>query len=308
MFSIDTYNQGDWILLFAFVIGAGIALFTSIRMFHRARLIEDTPTSKIRSASQGYVELYGTAKWLEGPQIYAPLSGQPCAWYSFTVEKRRDFGKRKWQRINSGVSEELFLLQDDTGTCVIDPEGASVTPSAQETWYGSKPARLGNPSDMNSALTALSNVVSQVGAPYRYTERRLNIEEPIYALGEFKSLGTDYRKELDQSVRDFLNRLKQDKKQLAKYDINQDGTIDQDEWEAARKDAKRAAAEEQLNNPLPKSTHLLKQTNSKTRHPFILSAKSESDLSRNSFIFSIALAIIFVALIAAIFFKLTGIL
>ena len=275
-------------------------------MFHRARLIEDTPTSKVRSASQGYVELFGTAKWLEGPQIHAPLSGQPCAWYSFSVEERSHHGKRKWRRINSGASENLFLLQDETGICVIDPEGANVTPSVQETWYGSKPDRVGNPENMNAALSVLTNAVSQAGAPYRYTERRLNIEEPLYALGEFKSLGTDYRKELDHSVRDFLNRLKRDKKQLAAYDKNQDGTIDQDEWEAARKDAKQAAMQEQLSNPLPKSTHLLKQPESKSRQPFILSAKSESDLSRNSFIYSIALAIIFIALVAAIFFKLAG--
>ena len=63
--------------------------------------------------------------------------------------------------------------------------------------------------------------------------------------------------------------------------------------------------QEQLDNPLPKSTHLLKQPESKSRQPFILSAKSESDLSRNSLIFSIALAVVFVVLVAAIFFELT---
>ena len=52
-----------------------IAAFRAIR---RARLIEDVPTSKIRSAVQGYVELIGHAEAMEGPAIVAPLSQLPC--------------------------------------------------------------------------------------------------------------------------------------------------------------------------------------------------------------------------------------
>lgn len=61
-------------------VAAGISLFSlrkGHRQFKRARLIEDMPTSKIRSASQGYTELIGVAE-NRGVTLSSPLSGSPC--------------------------------------------------------------------------------------------------------------------------------------------------------------------------------------------------------------------------------------
>lgn len=303
---LERFSNGDWFLLAALCVAAVASLLASIRMFHRARLIEDMPTSKVRSAPQGYVELYGTAKWLDGPEIFAPLTGLPCTWYSYSIEERSKHGKRRWQRIDHGESVHLFLLEDDTGACVIDPEAAIVTPSVNETWYGSRRSRALNTLKAHPAIDILSKTLSRAGAPYRYTERRLNINEPLYAMGEFTSVGTDFRKEIDHLVRDFLNKLKREKKKLAAYDANQDGTIDQEEWESARKDAHQAAIQKQLENPLPRSTHLLKTPESKTQQPFLLSAKTESHLSRISRMVSFCLAMLFIVLVAGMFLKLAG--
>ncbi len=300
------YSSGDWFLLIALCIAAVASLFYSFKMFHRARLIEDMPTSKIRSAIQGYVELYGKAVWLDGPEIIAPLTGLPCAWYSFSIEERNQHGNNKWRRIDHGISDHLFMLKDETGECVIDPDGAEVTPSITDTWYGSKPKRTLDALKNYPVLNMLNKTGALTNAPYRYTERRLNINEFVYAIGEFKSVGTDYRKETNQLVRDFLNKLKRDKAKLAEYDEDQDGNIDQEEWENARKDAKNAAIEAQLNNPLPKATHILKKPEVKKYQPFLLSAKAESHLSRHNKIFSIVLAILFIILSVGIFLKLFG--
>ena len=116
------YSQGDWFLLTILLVAAGMCLLAALRLFHKARLIEDTPTSKIRSSTQGYVELHGTAKWMEGPEIHAPLSGQPCVWYSYSVEEYVQHAKQKWRRIDSETSGHLFLLEDETGACLIDPQ------------------------------------------------------------------------------------------------------------------------------------------------------------------------------------------
>ncbi len=304
MQGFEHFSNGDWLLLIALCIGVVITLLGSIRMLHRARLIEDMPTSKVRSAPQGYVELYGTAKWLDGPQIFAPLTGLPCAWYSYSIEERSHHDKRRWRRIDHGVSDHLFLLEDDTGACVIDPEDAEVTPSIRETWYGSKSASPVDASKVHSSISILSKTLARTGAPYRYSEQRLNVNEPLYAIGEFNSVGTDYRKEVDHLVRDFLYILKRDKKKLAQYDTNQDGNVDQEEWEQARNDAQKFALKEQLNNPLPKSTHLLKKPKTRKHQPFLLSAKAEALLSRNNRIFSFSLAILFFVLVLGIFFKL----
>ena len=298
------FSQGDWFFITVLVIGAIACLFAALRMFHRARLIEDMPTSKIRSCPQGYVELFGTAKWMEGPEIQAPLSGLPCVWYSFTVEEYIPQSKQKWRRINSGVSDQLFLLEDDTGACVVDPDDAEVTPTSSTTWYGNE--RIG-PRTHTSPLDILTSALLQSGQKYRYTEKRIDVYESLYAIGEFCSIGTDYRQSIKEAVLEKLRILKRDKEKLATYDKNQDGQIDENEWEQARIDAKQAAVEDQLAKPLPQRMNMLKKPQTKKYQPFLLSTKSETHISRNNRIFSAGLASLFVVFIASIFLKITGV-
>ena len=299
------FSQGDWFLLTVLFVGAGICLFGALRMFHRARLIEDMPTSKIRSCSQGYVELHGTAKWMEGPEIHAPLSGQPCVWYSFSVEEYVANSKHKWRRVNSGVSDQLFLLEDDTGACVIDPDKAEVTPSSSMTWFGNE--RL-VPRTHTSPLDVLGGALFQSNEKYRYTERRIDVYESLYAIGEFCSIGTDYRDSVKDAALEKLRELKRDKEMLAQYDTNNDGQVDAEEWEKARMDAKQAALEEQLSKPLPQRMHMLRKPQTKKYQPFLLSSKSEIHMSRNNRIISAGLSALFIIFIASIFMKLTGVL
>ena len=87
---------------------ATIAVVTFIGAFihlHRARLIEDVPTSLIRSASQGYVELQGIGRLLDGPVIAGPLSGKRCTWWSYRVEERGGGKDRRWITRDSAASE-----------------------------------------------------------------------------------------------------------------------------------------------------------------------------------------------------------
>lgn len=295
--------MGDWFILIVLVIAAAMSLFFSLRMFHRARLIEDMPTSKVRSCSQGYVELHGTAKWMEGPEIQAPLSGQPCVWYSYTVEKYVANAKNKWRRVDGGVSNELFLLEDDTGACVVDPDGANVTPSSKNVWHANErkgPARHISPIDF------LAGSVIQADQLYRYSESRIDVYESLYAIGEFSSMGTDYSQDIKDAAIDRLRELKRDKEKLAEYDINQDGQIDAEEWEQARQDAKQAAIEAQLAKPIEKRLHMLKKPETKKYQPYLLSSKSETHMSRKHRMYSIVLASMFIALSAGVFLKLSS--
>ena len=305
MQAANHFSQGDWFLLTVLIVGAGICLFAALRMFHRARLIEDMPTSKIRSCSQGYVELHGTAKWMEGPEIHAPLSGQPCVWYSFSVEEYIAHSKHKWRRINGGVCDQLFLLEDDTGACVIDPDKAEVIPSSSMTWFGNE--RL-VPRTHTSPLDVLGGALFQSGEKYRYTERRIDVYESLYAIGEFCSIGTDYRESVKDAALEKLRELKRDKEMLTQYDTNNDGQVDAEEWEKARIDAKQAALEEQLSKPLPQRMHMLRKPQTKKYQPFLLSSKSETHMSRKNRMISAGLSALFIIFVASIFLKLTGVL
>ena len=51
--------------------------------FSRSRPMEDIPTSRVRSAAPGFVELEGMAAVMKGDPIVAPLTGAERAWDRF---------------------------------------------------------------------------------------------------------------------------------------------------------------------------------------------------------------------------------
>ena len=88
------------------VITGGVAALRSLRI---ARLIEDTPTSRIRSAAQGYVELSGRGLPLQGTANLAPLTQRPCVWWRYRISRRAEDGdsnsrRQRWERIEAFIT------------------------------------------------------------------------------------------------------------------------------------------------------------------------------------------------------------
>ena len=69
------------------VAGAAFSAYQAWRNLCVVRLIEDTPAAKIRSAPQGYVEIEGIGRMMDGPPIIAKVSGLPCVWYRYKIEE-----------------------------------------------------------------------------------------------------------------------------------------------------------------------------------------------------------------------------
>lgn len=243
------------------VLVAAAGFIFAFVFFKRARLIEDTPTSRIRSAAQGYVELEGYGDTLEGPDIIAPLSKTPCTWYRYKVEKVNDEHDRV---VDSGRSEDLFLLVGETGKCVVDPEGAEVTATVKRTWYGS----------------SYQGDSSIMGSRYRFTEERMHPGDPLYAIGHFRSVGgsNDSFNE-GAELNELLKKWKGNQAMLLKnFDKNGDGKIDMKEWENIRKVAKlavRRKRKEQAQRPV---THVLSKPMTKGQ-PFLLSSRPQHQLT-----------------------------
>ena len=120
------------------VAGAAFSAYQAWRNLCVVRLIEDTPAAKIRSAPQGYVEIVGIGRMMDGPPIIAKVSGLPCVWYRYKIEElassSNQRNQQQWKVIDKGESTETFWLADDTGRIVIDPEGAEVSPRYKDTW------------------------------------------------------------------------------------------------------------------------------------------------------------------------------
>lgn len=191
-----------------------VALFAWLGSLRRYRAIDDTPTSRIASAAQGYVELEGRAHPHPGAPVVSKLNLLPCCWYRYEIWQRGQ--DNKWQRMDHGESTETFLLRDGTGECVVDPEDAEIMTRHKRTWHEGR---------------------------YRYTEWTLIERDPLYALGEFITLSAHAELHAREDVAALLAEWKRERPQLLRrFDANRDGTIDLDEWEQARREAKTEVA------------------------------------------------------------------
>ena len=110
------------------VIGAcaGVYLFyRGFEILRRKRLIQNTPTSKIRSAAMGLVEVNGLAV---GPYVVnAPITGLPCYYHRSMAWQLKQSGKNKsWQKVADECRHLPFYLDDNTGRLLINPQGAEM--------------------------------------------------------------------------------------------------------------------------------------------------------------------------------------
>ena len=205
-------TPNGWLICLA--IMAIISLIAWLAALYRLRVIRDTPTSRIASAAQGYVELHGQGRSFADIPLISKNSALPCLWYRYIIERRGS--DNKWHTEDRGESEDSFILDDGSGECVIDPCGAEILTTHKDIWH------KGN---------------------FRYTEWKLLMLDSIYAIGQFKTLGGSSEiPDANEELKFVLAEWKQDSKTLnARFDLNNDGVLDMQEWMLARQAAKREA-------------------------------------------------------------------
>jgi hypothetical protein len=207
--AFKSHHRSTWLV--AACLLAALSFFAWFANHRRHRAITDIPLSRIASAAQGYVGLQGVAEAHEGMLITHIPQGLPSVWRKYIVT--RGSGDNA-ETIDSGISSSTFLLRDEGGSCVIDPDDAEVITDHKRVFYE---------------------------GDYKHTEYYLLPNDPLYVLGEFitqadPSLITS----VNQAVGDLLAEWKQDKSSLLRrFDKNKDGEINIEEWELARQEAKR---------------------------------------------------------------------
>ena len=212
-FGLHLGSRTGW--LFCFSAIALVSIFAWLSALSRLRAIRDTPTSKIASAAQGYVELIGRGQQFGEPPLLSKLTLLPCLWYRYKVERRNS--EKEWKIEESGESSDSFILRDGSGECVVDPEQAEINTRHRDHWQKGE---------------------------YRYTEWKLIKEDSIYVIGEFRTQGGST---LEFDTRAELNALlaewKKDLPALHKrFDLDNNGELNMDEWMLARQAAKREVA------------------------------------------------------------------
>jgi hypothetical protein len=229
LIGFQLHSRTGWLLTLSAI---GLTSFLAwLGNLKRYRLVADTPTSRIVSAPQGFVEIVGRGKQLPGDGLVSHITGLPCLWYRYLIERKR--GDR-WEYVDSDVSHDTFGVDDGSGHVLVDPEGAEIK-------------------------TARKSVITEGG--YRKTEWTLIEGETIYVLGEHVTLGGP-NAVLDKQadLASLLAEWKKDKsKLLARFDANRDGEIDLDEWERARLEASNEIDRMHLDIRMKDGIHLIRK-------------------------------------------------
>jgi hypothetical protein len=242
-------SGGGWQIAFALI---GLTSFWAwYANLKRHRTVADTPTSRIASAPQGYIELVGRGQQPPGDRLVSPVSGLPCLWYRYRVERKNG---NRWEHVESGISHDTFGVDDGSGQVLVDPEGAEI-------------------------LTSRKQVSTVEG--YRKTEWTLIEGETIYVIGEHVTLGGP-NAVLDKKVDlvTLLTEWKRDKAALlARFDADRDGEISLDEWEHARQAASVEIDRTHLNIRLKDGIHLMRKP--AHGHPFLIANREVAALARH---------------------------
>lgn len=205
-------SRQGWLICLS--VMAAISILAWLSALNRLRTIRDTPTSKIASAAQGYVELSGRGHPFGDP-LLGKLSLLPCLWYRYRIEQRES--GNKWKTMDAGESDDTFILRDDTGECVIDPEQAEILTLHHDQWHD---------------------------GDYRYTEWKLIEHDSLYVIGQFRTQGgSSVEFDTHAELNALLAEWKQDMPALLKrFDLDNDGTLNAQEWMLARSAANREVA------------------------------------------------------------------
>ncbi len=112
--------------LFSFV-GGSILFVIGMRLFKKKQMIENIPTSKVRSLAMGLAEVQGKAIALKDKMLKSPFTNKNCVYYKYAVEEyHHSKNGGYWIIVKSGDKRSLFFLKDKTGMVLVNPSGADI--------------------------------------------------------------------------------------------------------------------------------------------------------------------------------------
>lgn len=198
----------DMRVLFWSLIGffAGVYLFFSgFRKFWVKRLIQNIPTSKIRSIAMGLVEINGIAE--SRTPLSGPYTKASCVFYHLLEERLVRTDKTTYWVKELEVKTDIpFFVKDETGSVMIDPIGAEMD----------LPVRY-----------------SRTEGNKRYREWNIMQNETVYVLGTVKVCkGREER--IQEEVESRLQEMIDNPEEKIKLDINKDMWIDEEERRLAK--------------------------------------------------------------------------
>ena len=172
--------------LIFFGIGV-LMLIGGLASYRKRSLIQNIPTSKIRSIAMGLVEIFGEVVPTKEKLLKSPFTNKDCVYYKYVIEERRRTGSghyksSAWKKIKEGSESVRFFLKDNTGQVLVEPKGAAVDiPADHEFRLGTKPNRYAE-NFFNSINFRYKGFLG-LNRNIRYKEYFIQPKEKIYVLG-----------------------------------------------------------------------------------------------------------------------------
>ena len=113
-------NESDGLFFGIMLLVVGLTTsFNSLKNLEMKRLLENVPTSKIRSLSTGLVELKGKIQ-VKDKILKDPFDDKECVYWRIQIQELVKSGKtRKWVTSHKAKNQIPFLISDQTGSVLI---------------------------------------------------------------------------------------------------------------------------------------------------------------------------------------------
>lgn len=199
-----------------------VCVFFYARGTKRKRLIEDTPTSKVKGVFIGLNEMKGAAVLVADMDGY--LSEKPCCYYSYSIEEHytrtrtvtdKDGNTRTetysgWETVASGSNRIEFDLVDETGQVRVIPQEAEMEGNVVfEATCGTG----------NSIYYGKGPAYSVSGSNYRrrFKETAIVDGDALYVLGSARLADETARVEIAKEDEIYLISVKSEEQLVSRY-------------------------------------------------------------------------------------------
>jgi hypothetical protein len=260
-----------WGISFVPLIIGISAYIYAIIKYRDVRYIRDTATSKIGSLPIGFVEIYGKAR--RHPNYHA-------IYHAVRMTEKTKISDITNMASKTALRDDFsiypFYIDDDTGSVYVNPENAKIIVDTKR-WKDSG---------------------------YCYEEVEIKEGDYVYCVGTVDNKSKDLQREIFEA----LKSARVEKYFVQKFDINGDGKISQEEWDIARKKITDSVLEKNLSR---QSVGLFEIKQGKENKTFIISNKSEKELTESLFkqiIAAFVIGIVFIGIAIFDCFARTGIL
>jgi hypothetical protein len=161
--------------------------------------VQNTPTSKVRSAAVGLAELFGKVSLKD--EFVSPISNAKCAYYLIKCEYYQQRRKNSdWVTFYTDLKMSRFFLEDETGKMLIEPKEAELDVPKDFEWTGhltdkgffglipQKKLDEGILAYLEANPEVKSRFMNHSGKNFRVSESYLAENDRVYVLGNVTPL------------------------------------------------------------------------------------------------------------------------